>query len=371
MVRGKRSTVALKAASCPAWVMPSADGAGYYRFSMATEDAAKLEANFDRLGEREQRAYADSAEAAFQAGALDLGGFIRAARRLAASPARETAMAPARTLQWALTRLADSESRRTALRALAHEIYAPRLAVLGTEVRPSDRDEDGILRRELLTTLADLGRDPALRQSLAGQGRRVLGLAVAGDTAAADGQLHPGAVSANHRSLALRMAAEEGDASVFDALLAAAAGSEDAVLRGELLGAAASSKALALQQRARELALTPKVRRNEIALLVSGSRRRGGGGGNDEDADSLAAARSWVDANFEALVARVAPAGVQFVGAAAQGLCTEAEADAFEARYAAKVSQLEGGPRALAQATEVIRLCGALQSRHKADAWPL
>jgi hypothetical protein len=35
------------------------------------------------------------------------------------------------------------------------------------------------------------------------------------------------------------------------------------------------------------------------------------------------------------------------------------------------VKQLEGGPRALAQATEGIRLCGALQGRHKADAWPL
>jgi hypothetical protein len=127
---------------------------------------------------------------------------------------------------------------------------------------------------------------------------------------------------------------------------------------------------LALQQRARDLALTPKVRRNEIALLLPGARRRGGGG-SDEDAESLAAARAWVDANFEALVARVAPAGVQFVGAAAQGLCSAAEADALEARYAGKVSQLEGGPRSLAQAAEGIRLCAALQSRHKAEAWPL
>ncbi len=50
----------LSSASCPAFVVPNADGAGYYRFSLDADGWRGLMANFGRLNEKEALAAADS-----------------------------------------------------------------------------------------------------------------------------------------------------------------------------------------------------------------------------------------------------------------------------------------------------------------------
>jgi alanyl aminopeptidase len=75
------------------------------------------------------------------------------------------------------------------------------------------------------------------------------------------------------------------------------------------------------------------------------------------------ALRDWLDANFAALAARVAPAGSNFVYAYAEGLCSADEADAVQAKFAERLRTMEGGPRTLAQVTEGVRLCAALKAR--------
>jgi alanyl aminopeptidase len=192
-------------------------------------------------------------------------------------------------------------------------------------------------------------------------------LAGSDEASAPDGKLHPEASPANHRGLALRMASEEGDGTVFETLLAHAARTEDSVLRGELLSAAAQTRVLAQRERARNLALTDGVRRNEIALLLADERRQRAGAVSDPAV--LEAARGWLDGHFEAVTARVAPAGAGFIAVAAQGLCGDAEANGLTARYAQRVLNLEGGPHALAQASEQVRLCGSLRTQHAAEAW--
>ncbi|MDE2276056.1 MAG: M1 family metallopeptidase, partial [Burkholderiales bacterium] len=193
---GGPATLALSAATCPAWVMPNASGAGYYRFALAAPDAARLQAHFDRLDEREQRAYADSVLAAYSAGRLDNAGFLLAAAQLAQAPERQTATAPIPRLGWMLQHLARTPADRQALQQTVVRLYGPRLARLGTEPRPTDSDDDRLLRRALMEALAVLGREPALRATLAAQGRRLLGLAGAAPGAAGDGGLHLDAVTA-------------------------------------------------------------------------------------------------------------------------------------------------------------------------------
>lgn len=357
---GERSaTLALKAASCPAWVMPNAGGAGYYRFALAPADAAKLEANIGQIDEREQRAYADSVAAAFSGGAIDASSFLRASVKLASAPERETATAPIQRLGWLMQNAANTASERQALREFVRRLYAPRLAKLGTEARASDVDEDRLLRGELLETLAGLGRDPALRAALATQGRRVIGVQGTEPGSAGDGQLHANAVGADQRRLALRLAMEEGDTAVFEALLAHATASLDPSLRGDLLGAAGAARQPELRARARALALAPDgVRRNEIPQLLGGRQT-----GAEPDPAQAQAQRDWLDQHFDALAARVAPAGSRFVWAYAEGLCSAEAADTLQAKFADRLKAMEGGPRTLAQASEGVRLCAALKSR--------
>ncbi|NUS38997.1 MAG: hypothetical protein HOQ02_08240, partial [Lysobacter sp.] len=59
------------------------------------------------------------------------------------------------------------------------------------------------------------------------------------------------------------------------------------------------------------------------------------------------------------LEARLAPAGAALVGLYADGMCTGAEADALQAKFASRVADIEGGPRELQQTVESIHLCAA------------
>ena len=83
------------------------------------------------------------------------------------------------------------------------------------------------------------------------------------------------------------------------------------------------------------------------------------------------AARDWIDVHFDAVAARLAPFGAGMANAYALGLCGRTDADALEARFAERLRNLQGGPRTLAQATERVRLCAALQARHQGSAWQL
>lgn len=369
VIGGRSTRLDMRADRCPAWVMPNAGGVGYYRFALAPADAARLEANFEQLEPREQRSYADAVTSSFDAGALDVQGLLRATARLAAAPERETATAPLETLAWMLEhlRLTDPQQQQ-ALRGFVRQAYGARLTALGSEPRPGDNDDERLLRETLIRVMADLGRDPELRASLAAQGRRVLGLGTTNDVVGRSSALQLDAAAPDRRGLALRMAMEDGDVQVFDALLTQLAASQDALLRSQLLGAIGAARQSGLQARARALVLAPDaLRRNEIELLLSSSDARAPWLGGDPVAQQ--AAREWMLTHFDVMAARVAPFGASLVRSYSTGLCSSADADALQARVAALMQPLEGGPRALAQAVERVRGCAALQAHHRGSVW--
>jgi alanyl aminopeptidase len=348
LVGGRQATVELQTESCPSFVMPNADGAGYYRFAMSPSDQARLEANFDRLNEREQRAFADSISAAYEAGAIDTKAFLSAALRLANAQVRQTALAPLGNIGWMIENLARNEAEKQSLRDFVAQAYGPRLASMGTQPKPGESDDDRLLRNSLINTLASTAKEPKLRAVLAAQGRAVLGLG-------GDGGLHLDAAATDQRGLALRVAMEDGAADVFEALLKQLAVSQDAVLRGQLLGALSSAKVPELIARVRAMAFEPgKLRRNELYSAVFA--------GDDTEA-SHRATSEWLDAHFSEIVAKLAPAGASLVSGFSIGMCSIEAADTLTPKLTERMSTIEGGPRALAQTVEEVKLCAALKAR--------
>ena len=336
-----------QAQGCPDWLMPNADGAGYYRFALAPADQARLDAAFDRLGEAEQRMIADSLDAAFRAGTLDAEGYLASVPKIAAAPARQTALAPLEILEWLLEHHARDQTERTALRARVAAVYGPRLDALGREPRPGDSDDDRLLRAGLMDVLADFARDPGLGAALAADGRRVLGLD-------GTGTLQPDAVAPDQRALALKMAAVYGDAASFEAMARAFRDAHDSLLRGQLLSALGRFTDPELAARARALSLEDGTRSNEVAVVLANQVG---------EAALRDAARAWLRDNYEALMAK-GPRGLGggFVQFDAAGRCDPAEADDIEAWHGPRLREVEGGPRRVAQAVERIRLCAALKA---------
>jgi alanyl aminopeptidase len=297
-----------------------------------------------------------------------VAGYLRAAERIARAPERETATAPLRRLGWIREHLVAAPEPLEALRAFVRRVYGPRLAALGSEPRADDTDDQRRLRNELLSALASLGHDPAVRAGLASAGRRVLGLPATPSAAAGDRQLHLDAVAPDLRGLALLVAMREGGRDTFDALVAHLRGAEDTELREDLLTAISAAPEAGLRARARALALDAELlRRNEIGVVLGGGWRRTAWQADDDPA-LRAAGRDWVASHFDELASRMSPYGRYLVNGYARGLCTPRDAERLQPLFGARVADLDAGPRALAQAIEGVRLCAALAERQRASA---
>jgi alanyl aminopeptidase len=158
-------------------------------------------------------------------------------------------------------------------------------------------------------------------------------------------------VAPDLRGSALAVAVGEGGKPAFDAAERAFRASQDAVLRSQLLSAMGDTSDPGLDARVRALVFEPGLlRRNEIFPAIGGAARRPA---------TRPALRAWIDAHFDQVQARLAPAGAALVGLYAEGMCSAAEADALQATFAERMAAVEGGPRELQQTQEAIRLCAA------------
>ncbi len=342
---GKQGRMELAdAEGCPAWVMPNAHGNGYYRFALTPELQAALGDAFAQLDEREQRVYADSVTAAYGAGKLTPAQLLAALPKFASAPVRQTVTAGMGQTEWMAEHLLKDEAARAAFHAEVAEIYRPRLERLGLLPREGDSDDDALLRSTLVDFFALTLEDPDIRTRMDAAGRAVLGMG-------GDGALHADAVAQDLRGTALAVAVQEGGKPAFEAAEMHFRASQDAVLRSQLLSAMGSTEDPALNARMRALVFEEGLlRRNEIFPAV---------GGQMGHASTRPALREWIDAHFGDLQAKLAPAGAAVVMGYAAGMCSDAEADALEAKFAKRMADVEGGPRALAQELESIRMCAA------------
>jgi cytosol alanyl aminopeptidase len=349
LVEGARSDFVLEGASCPAWVHPNADGAGYYRFAPAAKDQAALTAAFAQLDEREQLAYVDSLNAAFHNGSLSTDAWLDAVPAFAVNPVREVALAPVDILKWLREHIARDPASRSALDAWIARAYAPALARVGLKPRPTDDDETRLLRQGLIEMLVLTARDPELRSTLAAHGRRVLG-------ADADGALDLAAIESDRRAVAIQAVGATGGKAEFELIEKHFRASEDALLRRELLSTLALFEQPELAARARALVLDPALRTNEVGIVLFWQMA---------EPALRDDARTWLRDHFEAVFKRVPKTWQsELPGIDATAMCDEEQADGLHSRYAERFADVEGGPRALAQAEEGVRLCASLRAHH-------
>jgi alanyl aminopeptidase len=157
----------------PWWVLPNADGAGYYRCALAAADLQRLrEAGWSSLSPRERLSVADSIGAAFDSAALPAEDVYHSFEALARDANRSVAVAPMRLIRFAREYLAD-ESLRPQVEAYARRLYRPAYDALGWGP-PAGVDEDGesrLLRQQVIEFLVLTGRDPEVRQEAARRGR--------------------------------------------------------------------------------------------------------------------------------------------------------------------------------------------------------
>ncbi len=335
--------LALEGGVCPDWYFPNADASGYYRFAVRGDDLAHLRASgWAELTTTEKLSFAAGLGAAIASGATPAGEAYAMLDTLARDPSRAVATAPMELLEDAHEHLV-SEALAPRVQALGRRLYAPLARRLGWGP-PRGATEPGettLLRGEVLRFLALEAEDPAVRREAAARGRRWLGMS---------GRADASAVSADLLQTALSVAAQEGGAPVFDALVARLGASDDSVQRGAMLRALGATRSPELAERARMLLLDSAVRTSEIGSVLWTQ---------SEDPRLAGAIMEWLTTHVDPLVHKAGPAFAGYTPWLAASFCTEERAAAAEAFFRPRVSTWTGGPRNLDGALEVVRLCVA------------
>jgi alanyl aminopeptidase len=344
--------------ACPAWVLPNADGAGYYRWALPPGDLAALaNKGYAKLSSRERLSFAQSLKAGFQRGATPAADVMAALAPLARDSSFAVATKPMTFLHTAMRWLEDGPARPDVER-YGRSLYAPVYRELGWEPakRPSGKGEEEVdkrlLREQVVSFLALAVRDPEVRKEAVKRGRAYVGFGK-------DGVLHPEAVDPGLAGVALAVAVQEEGKPFFDALLALLEKSEDDAVRQRILAALGRAQTPELAARARALALDPRVRPHEVMVTVYPQIGQ---------IETREATWAWFKENLNGLIGRISARNAGFLPWLGSNFCDRSRVAEVSSLFAPKVAELDGGPRNLAAVTEAMELCAAQQAAQKESA---
>lgn len=346
-------------ATCPDWVFPNSDAAGYFRFALAPADLARLrKKGFATLSARERVAYGNSLRAAFNRGALPMKDIIEAADVLASDPHPSVAREPMGMIGQAHEWLYE-DPLRASVEAYAGKLFRAEYQKLGwsagrakaEKVEDPERVE---LRGSVIGLMAFTARDPIVRAEAKKRGLAFLGYKK-------DGLIHPEAVDPNLVGVALGVVGEDADRALWDTVRAELAKTDDAELRGRLLGVLVAARSPDLTEAVRNLTFDPVLRTTEMTSPIWGQI------GQHEKRE---AAWTWVKENFDKLLATMPQhhATTQLINIG-EVFCDEAHAKDVESFFTPeRLAKIDGGPRVLAGTLEGIRLCAAKRQKQEPSA---
>ncbi len=344
LLTGAEGSLPLPTSSCPAWVMPNADAAGYYIFEMPPADMKKLTTTaYKELAPTERISVAYALRTSFSRG-TPIAETLPLLTPLAGEPVRQVVqvvMDPFRTARSWLTAPAD----RDAIEKQARRVFGPAWKAVGWEAAKgkTDDDERRSLRSDLLAFMVFTAHDPVVRKEAIAKGRAYVGYGE-------DGGLHPDAVDRDLAGICLAAAAEEGDAPFFEHLVRHLGRTTDEVVKTRLVAAIGSFRAPDLAARALAFTFDPSVPAPERSTILDSQL------GAPETRD---AAWQWFQTNVDELAAKRPPerrGGLPWFGTY---FCDRAHADQLSALFAERIQKLDGGPRILASALEALHLCSA------------
>ncbi|MEY4575997.1 MAG: hypothetical protein RL701_700, partial [Pseudomonadota bacterium] len=343
---------------CPSWVMPNADGAGYYRFRLASADLEHLqERGWSKLSARERYVLLQALIAGFSADTVSAAELLGSMPKFAADEERVVALLPLGQLRYLrehwLARAELSANARTVLSlrfsGYVRGMYGATAQRLGLVAQKGESGDTRLMRAQVLTAMCDLANDIGLRTALARLGRQYLGLDDAGATNTTR-TLHPELVASELQDLAVRMLVEQGDDAIWHTVYQRFTETQDATERARYLGALAAVRDTRASA-ALNLVLDPTLRVNEVMLPLRQQLA---------DYRTRPIAYNYFEQHFDQLSERLSPEAMGSTPWLAVGQCDQAQAARIHAFFAPRIQKLPGGPRSLGGALEALGLCDAL-----------
>jgi aminopeptidase N/puromycin-sensitive aminopeptidase len=240
-----------------------AAGAGYYRTSYSPADYKKILANIETgLTPAERITLVSGQFALAVAGQASIGDYLNLAAALKTDPVPDvlsTVVDPDSTRSSSalngatFTRIAATSTERDAMNLWIRQIYGPEYARLGSPAA-SDTQDKRELRAVLMSVLGAAGDPNVIAEAKAITQKQL-----------AD----PDSVDPTLAGRALRVAAANGDAALFDQLQKNFETSNDPILQQDTLQSLARFQDPALERRALEYAISGKVRNQDSTFVFT------------------------------------------------------------------------------------------------------
>lgn len=325
-------TVTLGQPGCPEHFVGNDGQRGYYRWTTDRERVLALaSASFDALSVAEQVALPGMFAALLESHDLPLGAYLDAVSSLATRPNRLVLRGVVDELAY-LHRTVVDDSNRDAFGAHVRTLLEPHAKRIGFRPEANESIDNKLLRPQIISPLAYLGRHEAILADARAVTQRFL--------------RDPKSVSGEEATLFLYMSAWDGDATLWTQLRDATIATRDPVIRVGLIKALGSFRNPTLLIKSLELVLNGTLRAQDFGTL-----RRGIGPSTQD------AAWMWMTRNYDALIEKMGSSYRPYVPWMAHGFCKPGDAERVT-RFFAKADRAPSGTkRNLGQVTERIERC--------------
>lgn len=327
---------------CPDWVLPNANGAGYWRFALNESAWQNLITNYDQLSAAEQLSFIDSATAAFTSGDLSASTLLQAIA-VNANGSWSAALDPLSTLNSYLDVLPDEVSR-DAFRDFVRAAYDERWNRLASSPASSLSEGEQLLKTSLSSALINMDRLDEERARLAAGAAAYVGVINSPD---------PSALTPDLVQTAIRIAAENDDGAFFQAALDYAESATNQRERRQIFYTLARKGSEADTLALMDLVLTDAYEGQltwgvYLAALQNEASR----------------AATWekFKTDFEQVIAKTPEIRKPQTARLVSYFCTSDEIDDAIAFVETQASLIPGYERRLAQASETARLCAAFRA---------
>ena len=337
---------------CPSWLMPNARGGGYYRFTMdnASIDALVYAATVRKLDAAEVVALASNLVAGLRSGSISAAAALRFATALSASTDSRVAGLAMKLVAIVREDIAP-ENLVDHAEAFARDLYKRRAStIFATPGKESD--EAHLTRVKVAGFLTTVARDPAVRDEAAKRGEAAL-------QALEQGQPLGKLVETDLLAVAFSAVIDAGGPATHERAANLLASVSNPVVRRELIAALGSTRDPTLADKSLALLLDQRLRVNELQRLF---------GGLAAHRETRNQAWQWLQANFEAFLARASLEEQSTLPQHVAGMCDPEAIASVEAFFTPRLATIPGGPRSLTIAKETIAACSAMANSQRESA---
>lgn len=338
-------TLKISGGECPKWVMPNANGSGYYRFDLEDEYWEALIQAFPEMQPTEQLSIIDSAFAAFEAGMLKPKLLTEVIRLSSASDKRQVVEVPLGYLSKYADHFVRNEHSGN-WRDFMKKLYGEKTE----QLRGKNDSESKLLSSKLLGFLALSGEDKDTRALLREKAELFTGYGKDRDPAALDSDLYESA---------LTVAVQDSSRDFLNHLIQFRSTLDDPLFASASANAIGRVTNPAQLDTVHNLALSDQIGARQAFGLISSAL-----------AEPKVQTQNWqwLQDNFAKVVEKIPEQWRRNTPRFAASFCDKQFRRQVQTLFLEQQALVPGYQRALAQTEESINLCMALKEMEQSLA---